>query len=347
MSELSPLPRNYSALLQSLKERIQQAQVRAALAVSRELLQLYWQVGRDLEAASQQRTWGSKVVERVAQDLQKAFPGVEGFSKRNLERMRAFFLAYPDEAQFAAQPVSQLPWGHNLALLQKLKDPTLRQWYAAQALEHGWSRAVLEAQIETGLHRRQGAALTNFAQTLPAPRSDLAQQLLKDPYNFDFLTLHQGASERHLERGLLEHLQRFMLELGVGFAFVGSQYHLEIDEQDYYLDLLFYHLKLRCYVVIDLKMREFKPEYAGKMNFYLSAVDDLLRHPTDSPTLGLILCKGKRKLTVEYALRDLSKPLGVSSFRLAEALPEELEAALPSVAQLEAELRSNDEQPND
>jgi predicted nuclease of restriction endonuclease-like (RecB) superfamily len=339
------LPEDYRAFLQSLKERIQQAQVRAALSVSRELLQLYWQIGRDLDVASQQRAWGSKVVERVAQDLQESFPGVAGFSKRNLERMRGFYQAYPDEPQFAAQPVSQLPWGHNLVLLQKLKDPTLRQWYAAQALEHGWSRAILEAQIETSLHQRQGVALTNFAQTLPAPRSDLAQQLLKDPYNFDFLTLQAEANERQLERGLLGHLQRFMLELGVGFAFVGSQYHLEVDDQDYYLDLLFYHLKLRCYVVIDLKMGEFKPEYAGKMNFYLSAVDDLLRHPTDGPTLGLILCKGKRRLTVEYALRDLSKPLGVSSFHLAEALPKELEAALPSVEQLEAELRSNDEQP--
>ena len=204
-----------------------------------------------------------------------------------------------------------------------------------------------EAQIETGLYRRQGAALTNFACTLPAPQSELAQQVLKDLYNFDFLSLHDEAVERDLERALLEHLQRFMLELGVGFAFVGSQYPLEVDGQDYYLDLLFYHLKLRCYVVIDLKMTEFKPEYAGKMNFYLSAVDDLLRHPTDGPTLGLILCKSKRRLTVEYALRDLAKPLGVSGFQLAEALPKELETALPSVEQLEAELRSDNEPSDD
>ncbi|WP_297563980.1 YhcG family protein [Meiothermus sp.] len=342
MSEL--LPQDYPAFLQSLKERIRQAQTRAALAVSRELMGLYWQIGRDLEAAVRQGRWGEKVIERVAGDLKREFPGVEGFSKRNLERMRAFYQAYPDEGQFAAQPVSQLPWGHNLVLLQKLKDPAQRLWYAEQALLNGWSRAILEMQVESGLYHRQGRALTNFAQTLPPPGSDLAQQVLKDPYNFDFLTLHKEANERHLERALLEHLQRFMLELGVGFAFVGSQYPLEVDGQDYYLDLLFYHLKLRCYVVIDLKMTEFKPEYAGKMNFYLSAVDDLLRHPTDGPTLGLILCKSKRKLTVEYALRDLAKPLGVSSFQLAEALPKELEAALPSVEQLEAELRRDDEQ---
>ena len=345
MSEL--LPQDYPAFLQSLKERIRQAQTRAALAVSRELMGLYWQIGRDLEAAVRQGRWGEKVIERVASDLRREFPGVEGFSKRNLERMRAFYQAYPDEGQFAAQPVSQLPWGHNLVLLQKLKDPAQRLWYAEQALQNGWSRAILEAQIETGLHRRQGAALTNFAQTLPPPGSDLAQQVLKDPYNFDFLTLHKEANERHLERALLNHLQKFMLELGVGFAFVGSQYHLEVDGQDYYLDLLFYHLKLRCYVVVELKMTEFKPEYAGKMNFYLSAVDDMLRHPSDNPSIGLILCKSKRKLTVEYALRNLAKPLGVSSYRLAEALPEELEAALPSVEQLEAELWGEHEESED
>lgn len=344
MSEL--LPQDYPAFLQSLKERIRQAQVRAALSVNRELVLLYWQIGREILNRQEQEGWGAKVIDRLAQDLRQAFPQMKGFSPRNLKYMRAFAQAYPEEA-FVQQAAAQIPWFHNCLILDRLKDPAEREWYIRACIQHGWSRAILEAQIETGLYRRQGAALTNFARTLPAPQSELAQQVLKDPYNFDFLSLHDEAVERDLERALLEHLQRFMLELGVGFAFVGSQYHLEVDGQDYYLDLLFYHLKLRCYVVIDLKMTEFKPEYAGKMNFYLSAVDDLLRHPTDGPTLGLILCKSKRRLTVEYALRDLSKPLGVSSFQLAEALPKELEAALPSVEQLEAELRSDDEQPDD
>jgi len=342
VSEL--LPPDYPAFLQSLKERIRQAQVRAALSVNRELVLLYWQIGREILNRQEQEGWGAKVIDRLAQDLRQAFPQMKGFSPRNLKYMRAFAQAYPEEA-FVQQAAAQIPWFHNCLILDRLKDPAEREWYIRACIQHGWSRAILEAQIETGLYRRQGAALTNFAQTLPPPSSDLAQQVLKDPYNFDFLSLHDEAVERDLERALLEHLQRFMLELGVGFAFVGSQYHLEVDGQDYYLDLLFYHLKLRCYVVIDLKMTEFKPEYAGKMNFYLSAVDDLLRHPTDGPTLGLILCKSKRRLTVEYALRDLSKPLGVSSFQLAEALPKELEAALPSVEQLEAELSSDDEQP--
>jgi len=342
VSEL--LPPDYPAFLQSLKERIRQAQVRAALSVNRELVLLYWQIGREILNRQEQEGWGAKVIDRLAQDLRQAFPQMKGFSPRNLKYMRAFAQAYPEEA-FVQQAAAQIPWFHNCLILDRLKDPAEREWYIRACIQHGWSRAILEAQIETGLYRRQGAALTNFAQTLPPPSSDLAQQVLKDPYNFDFLSLHDEAVERDLERALLEHLQRFMLELGVGFAFVGSQYHLEVDGQDYYLDLLFYHLKLRCYVVIDLKMTEFKPEYAGKVNFYLSAVDDLLRHPTDGPTLGLILCKSKRRLTVEYALRDLSKPLGVSSFQLAEALPKELEAALPSVEQLEAELSSDDEQP--
>jgi predicted nuclease of restriction endonuclease-like (RecB) superfamily len=341
MSEL--LPQDYPAFLQSLKERIRQAQVRAALSVNRELVLLYWQIGREILNRQEQEGWGAKVIDRLAQDLRQAFPQMKGFSPRNLKYMRAFAQAYPEEA-FVQQAAAQIPWFHNCLILDRLKDPAEREWYIRACIQHGWSRAILEAQIETGLYRRQGAALTNFARTLPAPQSELAQQVLKDPYNFDFLSLHDEAVERDLERALLEHLQRFMLELGVGFAFVGSQYPLEVDGQDYYLDLLFYHLKLRCYVVIDLKMTEFKPEYAGKMNFYLSAVDDLLRHPTDGPTLGLILCKSKRKLTVEYALRDLAKPLGVSSFQLAEALPKELEAALPSVEQLEAELRRDDEQ---
>lgn len=237
MSEL--LPPDYPAFLQSLKERIRQAQVRAALSVNRELVLLYWQIGREILNRQEQEGWGAKVIDRLAQDLRQAFPQMKGFSPRNLKYMRAFAQAYPEEA-FVQQAAAQIPWFHNCLILDRLKDPAEREWYIRACIQHGWSRAILEAQIETGLYRRQGAALTNFAQTLPQPSSDLAQQVLKDPYNFDFLSLHDEAVERDLERALLEHLQRFMLELGVGFAFVGSQYPLEVDDQDYYLDLLFY-----------------------------------------------------------------------------------------------------------
>jgi predicted nuclease of restriction endonuclease-like (RecB) superfamily len=266
---------------------------------------------------------------------------MKGFSTRNLQYMQQLASTWP-ELSIVQQLVSQIPWGHNIVIMRTVKDLTQREWYARAAIQHGWSRNILVHQIETRLIERQGRAATNFERTLPAPQSELAIQLLKDPYTFDFLTLADDAHERDLERGLLLHLRDFMLELGVGFAFVGNQVHLEVGGEDFYIDLLFYHLHLRCYVVIDLKMKNFKPEYAGKMNFYLSAVDDLKRHPQDSPTIGIILCRGEQgsqnKAVVEYALRDLNKPLGVSSFELAEALPKELEGRLPSVEQLEAEL---------
>jgi predicted nuclease of restriction endonuclease-like (RecB) superfamily len=283
--------------------------------------------------------WGAKVIERLAADLRREFPDMRGLSRANLFYMRAFAEAYRDDA-IVQQLAGQLPWFHNVVIFTRLKTPELREWYIRACLEHGWSRAILEAQIETRLHERQGKAITNFARTLPAPASELAQQMLKDPYNFDFLTLHDDAVERDLERGLLEHLQRFMLELGAGFAFAGSQYQLEVGGEDFYIDLLFYHLKLRCFVVVELKMGSFKPEYAGKLNFYCSAVDDLLRHERDNPTIGILLCKSKNNIVVEYALRDVAKPLGVAEYRLAQALPEHLKGSLPTVEQLESELRS-------
>ncbi|MGI4788587.1 MAG: PDDEXK nuclease domain-containing protein [Janthinobacterium lividum] len=243
----------YDDFLRELKARIRTAQVKAALAVNRELVLLYWQIGHDLVTRQQTQGWGNDVIGRLAGDLATAFPGIEGFSPRNLYRMRAFHLAYPDESQFVTQAVSQIPWGHSIVLLQKLKDNAERLWYAQQTTEHGWSRAILVHQIESDLYRRQGQALTNFSQTLPSPQSDLAQQLLKDPYNFDFLTLGKDAHERDLESGLLDNIRQFLLELGAGFAFVSSQYHLEVGGKDFYLDLLFYHLTLRCFVVVDLK----------------------------------------------------------------------------------------------
>jgi len=327
----------YDELLLDLKSRIGQAQVRAALAVNSELVSLYWSIGRDILIRQQQQGWGAKVVDRLAVDLRRAFPEMKGFSRTNLLYMRAIADAYPDE-QFVQQVVGQIPWGHNVRILDQVKDSQEREFYIRQTIQHGWSRPVLEMQIESNLYRRQGSATTNFERTLPAPQSDLARQLLKDPYNFDFLILGQEAHERDLERGLIEHIREFLLELGVGFAFVGSQYHIEVGGQDFYLDLLFYHLRLRAYVVIELKVTEFKPEYAGKMNFYLSAVDDLLRHEDDQPSIGLILCKTKNKVVAEYALRDTQKPIGVSSFQLTESLPEKLQGSLPTIEELEAEL---------
>jgi predicted nuclease of restriction endonuclease-like (RecB) superfamily len=243
------------------------------------------------------------------------------------------------------QLVAQIPWGHNVRLLDRVNDPTEREWYIRKAIEHGWSRSILEHQIDSGLYRRQGKAVTNFQRTLPPPQSDLAQQVLKDPYSFDFLTLSDDAHERSLERGLLEHIRQFLLELGVGFAFVGSQVHLEVDGQDFYLDLLFYHLRLRAFIIIDLKTVPFQPEFAGKMNFYLAAVDAQLCHPDDQPSIGLILCKTKSQVIAEYALRNTSTPIGVSSYLLTDQLPKQLQGSLPTVADLEAELQAAEQPP--
>ncbi|MDI7247568.1 MAG: PDDEXK nuclease domain-containing protein [Bacillota bacterium] len=336
------LSKAYQELLEDLKQRIRTARVRAALMVNRELVLLYWQIGQTILHRQAKEGWGARVIDRLAEDLRQDFPDMRGFSPRNLKYMRAFAEAYSDE-QFVQQVAALIPWFHNCVILEKVKDPALREWYARACIEHGWSRAVLEAQIETRLHERTGRAITNFSRTLPAPQSELAQQILKDPYNFDFLTTHDAAVERDLHKGLLEHLKDFMLELGVGFAFVGSNYHLEVGGEDFYLDLLFYHVKLRCFVVVELKTTEFKPEYAGKLNFYLSAADDLLRHPQDNPTIGILLCKGKSHVIVEYALRDVHKPMGVAEYQLAKALPEHLKGSLPTVEQLEAELKAVEE----
>lgn len=331
------LSKEYGDFLQSLKTRIGQAQIRAALAVNRELVLLYWQIGREILERQKAQGWGAKVIEQLSKDLRSEFPQMKGFSTRNLKYMRAFAEHYPNE-EFVQAALAQITWYHNITLLDKVKDVKEREFYIRKTIENGWSRNVLVVQIESKLYERQGKAVTNFEKTLPAPQSDLAMQLLKDPYNFDFLTLHDAAVERDLENALLQNLRKFLLELGVGFAFVGSQYHLEIGGQDFYLDLLFYHLKLRCFVVIDLKMREFKPEDAGKMNFYLAAADDLLRHESDAKTLGLILCKTKNKLVAEYALRDIGGAIGVSEMQLAESLPAELKGSLPTIEEIEKEL---------
>ena len=337
MSPGLALPNAYAALLSDLKAQIRTAQTRAALSVNRELVVLYWHIGRVILQRQQAEGWGAKVIDQLSRDLKAEFPYMKGFSPRNLKYMQQFAAAWPDE-QMVQQVVAQIPWGHNIILLQSLKDAAQRQWYAQAAIQHGWSRNVLAHQIDSRLIERQGQATTNFDRALPASQSELARQLLKDPYNFDFLTLHDQALERDLEKGLLAHLRDFMLELGVGFAFVGSQYHLEVGGEDFYLDLLFYHLKLRCYVVVELKIGEFRPEYVGKMNFYLSAADDLLRHEQDGPSIGLLLCRTQNKVIAEYALRGVDKPLGVSTYELAESLPAELRGSLPSVEELEKEM---------
>ena len=346
------LPPGYGPFLEELKARIQAARVKAALSVNRELIALYWYVGKSIVERQRAAGWGKAIVERLAADLQKAFPGMEGFSPRNVWRMRAFYQAWTEEVkklprsvaeadgQNLPQPVAEIPWGHNVWLLEKVKDPAERLWYVRHALLHGWSRPVLVHQIETDLYRRQGKAVTNFEITLPPPQSDLAQQTLKDPYVFDFLTLAEDAHERELERGLVEHIRKFLIELGVGFAFVGSQYHLEVEGEDFYLDLLFYHLRLRCFVAIDLKMEPFKPEFAGKMNFYLSAVDAQLRHSGDHPSIGIILCKTQKRLIAEYALRNTKTPIGVSEYKLTRVVPRDLKFSLPSIRELEKELEN-------
>lgn len=344
--ELTASPTGYADWLAELKQRIHAAQQRATLAVNRELVLLYWQIGQDILARQASQGWGSKVVDRLARDLRNAFPDMKGFSPRNLKYMRAFAEAWPD-GEFVQAALAQLPWYHQLALLDKLQTAEERQWYAAQALENGWSRNVLVMQIESGLRQRTGAAITNFGQRLPRPQSDLARESLKDPYRLDFLGLGKEAQERAIEDALVKHVTQFLMELGAGFAFVGRQVHVEVGDKDFYIDLLFYHLKLRCYVVVELKAGEFQPEYAGKLNFYLSAVDSQLRHPSDNPSLGLLLCKNRDKVVAEYALRDMNKPIGVAEYQLVQALPKELQTDLPRIEDIESELRDADDAPGE
>jgi predicted nuclease of restriction endonuclease-like (RecB) superfamily len=326
----------YEEFLHDLKARIRSAQIKATLSVNRELILLYWQTGRDILKHQKEKGWGAKVIDRLAVDLHHAFPEIQGFSPRNLKYMRAFSEAYPD-AQFVQQLAAQIPWSHNCVLLDKIKDTVRREWYIRQTIENCWSRAVLIHQIETDLYQRQvkTAKTTNFPATLSPAQSDLVQQTMKDPYIFDFLTLGKEAQERDLERALVEKIKDFLLELGVGFAFMGNQYHLEVGGQDFYIDLLFYHHRLRCLVAIDLKMEDFQPEFLGKMNFYLSALDDMLRNPDDRPSVGIILCKGKNKTIAEYALRDMRKPMGVSEYHFTKKLPKNLVKELPAPRDLQ------------
>jgi predicted nuclease of restriction endonuclease-like (RecB) superfamily len=340
-TSLTPPPEGYADWLADLKGRIHTAQQRATLAVNRELVLLYWHIGRDILARQSAQGWGTKVIERLAHDLREAFPEMKGFSPRNLKYMRAFAQAWPD-AEFVQGVLAQLPWYHQLALLDKLGSPESRRWYAAKAIEHNWSRNILVMQIETRLLERSGTAVTNFAASLPKPQSDLARESLKDPYRFDFLGLTDEAQEREIENALVKHVTEFLLELGAGFAFVGRQVLLDVGGDEFFIDLLFYHLKLRCYVVIELKGGKFKPEHLGQLGFYLTAVDAQIKHPQDAPTIGLLLCKSKNKVVAEYALRDKSQPMGIAEYKLLESLPAELQTSLPSIEQIERELEGSD-----
>ena len=335
----SALGAGYAQFLATVKDRVRAAQLKAALAANSELVLLYWDLGSEILRREKDEGWGAKVVELLARDLKAEFPDMQGFSPRNLRYMKDFAAAWP-AGQILQQLVAKLPWGHHTVLLTKVEHQDQRLFYVRSAIENGWSRSVLSLHIERQLHRRKGAATTNFKRTLPAPQSDLAEQALKDPYVFDFLTLRADAHEREVENALVEHVRDFLLELGVGFAFVGNQVRLDVGEQEFFVDLLFYHLRLSCFVVVELKNTAFKPEYAGQLNFYLSAVDSQLKRPADSPTIGLLLCKGRDRVVAEYALRDINKPIGVAQWQsqLVASLPKELQASLPTIEQLEAEL---------
>jgi predicted nuclease of restriction endonuclease-like (RecB) superfamily len=327
----------YSKFLADLKERVESSRYKAALSVNKELILLYHHIGTQILEAQNKAGWGAKVIDQLSKDLASEFPEMKGFSVRNLKYMRKFASEYPD-AQFVQQLVAQLPWGHIVTIMYSTADEDERMFYINETRINGWSRNILSMQIETNLFKRQGNAVTNFNDKLPSPQSDLAQNTLKNPYLFDFLSLGKNAHEREVEKGLVAHIEKFLLELGEGFAFLGRQYHLQIEDQDFYIDLLFYHIKLRCFVVIELKSGKFKPEYAGKMNFYLSAVDDLLRQTGDNLSIGLILCRSKVGVVAEYALRDMTKPIGLAEYRLQDALPENLQTALPTIEEIEAEL---------
>jgi predicted nuclease of restriction endonuclease-like (RecB) superfamily len=379
-ASLTPPPEDYSTWLAELKHRIHNAQQRATLAVNQELILLYWQIGRDILARQAEQGWGAKVIERLSQDLRAAFPEMKGFSRSNLKYMRVFAETWPEfgigqqpagqleggsivqgalgesksgivqqaagqleSGAFVQQLLHKLPWFHLCTLLDKLKTREDRLWYAQKAIEHNWSRNILVMQIETRLMERSGKAVTNFSLTLPKPQSDLARESLKDPYRFDFLGLGEEAQEREIEHALVKHVTDFLLELGAGFAFVGRQVLLDVGGEEFFIDLLFYHLKLRCYVVIELKAGKFKPEHLGQLSFYLTAVDAQIKHPQDGATIGLLLCKTKNKVVAEYALRGKDQPLGVAEYQLVESLPAELQTSLPSIEQIERELAGDDE----
>lgn len=330
---------DYRAFIQDIKQRIQTSQIKAAVAVNQELLLLYWDLAERIVAKQRQSAWGEGFLLQMSRDLQAEFPGMKGFSKRNLELMRQWYQFWSVESTIARQLVSQIPWGHNLIIISKIKNAEEALFYTQKTIQNNWSRAVLTHQIESALYQREGRAVTNFQAALPSPYSDLARQTLKDPYNFDFLMLREEHDEQELQNALITHITRFLLELGAGFSYLGQQYRLEVGGDEFFIDLLFYHVRLHSYVVVELKTVKFKPEFAGKLNFYISAVDGVLKTDHDNPTIGILICKSKNDTVVEYALRDVHKPIGVSEYTITQHLPDELKSSLPSIEEIEAELR--------
>lgn len=330
-------PKSYAQFLEHIKKDIQESQLRAAMSITKELTALYWRIGKMLLEKISVEGWGAKTINKLAKDLESSFPDTDGFSLRNLQYMRKFAKSYPDSN--CATAVAQIPWGHNIALLEKVDSMEKRLWYAQQAVENGWSRSMLVMWVESDLYSRQGKAITNFHEALPEAESDIAHQIMKDPYNFGFVSLTKKYKEKELEQGLIDHIQSFLLELGQGFAFVGRQVKLHFEDRDYSIDLLFYHYKLRCFIVGELKATAFSPEDIGQTNFYLSAVDSLLKSPDDRPTIGMIFCKTKNNFTVEYALRGFKNPIGVATYEvtIVESLTKELKGYLPSIEEIEAE----------
>jgi predicted nuclease of restriction endonuclease-like (RecB) superfamily len=302
---------------------------------------LYWEIGKDVDSKLKTANWGSSIIEKISHELTSEFPDIKGFSKRNIYAIRQWYSFYSEKYEFVPQTVAQIPWGHNRLIISKIKDIEIAEFYAQQCLNYAWDRDTLEIQIKSNYYSRIGKSANNFESTLPEYQSKLANETLKDPYNFDFLGLQEDALEKVVEDELTKHITKFLLELGKGFAFVGRQFKIEISENDYFIDMLFYHIELRAYVVIELKSGKFKPEYAGKLNFYLSAVDSQLKKDFDNPTIGILLCKSKDKIEAEYALRDINKPMGISEYRLTEAIPENIKFKLPSIEELENELEKN------
>jgi predicted nuclease of restriction endonuclease-like (RecB) superfamily len=335
----SQMPADYGETLREAEALIRETRLRTVLTANAAMIQLYWGIGRAILARQAKEGWGAKVIDRLSADLREAFPDMNGLSPRNLKYMRLFAEAWPEPA-IVQQLLHNLPWGQNLVLLDKLRDTEARLWYARECAKNGWSRSILDMQIGRRPHERQGKAVTNFAQALPPVTSDLVAQMFKDPYLFDMLGTADPRREAEVEQALIDHVQKFLLELGAGFAFVGRQVPLEVGQSDFKPDLLFYHFKLHCFVIVELKAVPFEPAFVGQLNLYLSAADDLLKQAGDNPTIGLLLCRGKDKFVAEYALRDFNKPIGVADWetKLVEALPREFEGSLPTVEQLEAEL---------
>ena len=341
--------KEYREWLVGIKQRVRSSQLKAATAINTTLLEFYWSLGADIVEKQKNVAWGSGFLRQLSEDLMAEFPDMKGFSLNNLQYIRRWHSFYCVESancgtgcstivKQAVSQLTQIPWGHNLTIISKCDTVEQALFYAGKTIENNWSRSVLTHQIESDLFSRQGKAITNFEKTLPTPQSDLAHEIIKDPYNFDFLTLTEDYTERELEKGLIDHIAKFLMELGAGFAYLGKQVPLQVGERDFFLDLLFYHTRLHCYVIIELKVVEFEPEHAGKLNFYLKAVDEQLREERDEPTIGILLCKSRDHVVVEYALSDIHKPMGVSEYELTRALPDNLKSSLPSIEAIEAEL---------